>query len=78
MREVKGWVVNVFFFSLEELTELGSVITKYFSDTSTNYCTAQQGEKVNCHTGHLMRNFCECLNTRPFKENNGAHFFYLQ
>ena len=72
MKEVKGWVVTVFF---ARRVNCGKFCDKYFSDTSTNYCIAQQREKVQ---GILMRNFCECLNTRPFKENNGAHFFYSQ
>ena len=76
MREVKGWVMTGFFFARR--VNCGRFCDKYFSDTSTNYCTAQQRGKVNCHTGHFNENFCECLNTRPFKENNGAHFFYSQ
>ena len=52
MREVKGWVVTVFF---ARRVNCGKFCDKYFSDTSTNYCTAQQREKVNCHTGHFKR-----------------------
>ena len=54
MREVKGWVVTVFF---ARRVNCGKFCDKYFSDTSTNYCTAQQREKVNCHTGHFNEKF---------------------